>query len=283
MKNTISLAILLSFTIVSAVAQSNSPEGVVRSFFRAMYETDTTAIKRLLHEDLHLGTTSILEQVGEYTKGSRKGLISALGKSKPGELDEHISKVQIFEEDALATVVMDYAFYYKGAFSHCGINHFTLVKERLDWKILSIVDTRRKDNCYVHDARLAIDKALTDWHDAASAADSTAYFDAMTDQSVFVGTDRGEVWSKAEFVRFSAPYFQKGKAWEFKAKERNIYSDDYNTTAYFDEVLDTWMGHCRGSGVMIKQDGQWKIQHYVLSLTVPNDDIKGVIELIGGK
>jgi hypothetical protein len=48
--------------------------------------------------------------------------------------------------------------------------------------------------------------------------------------------------------------------------------------AWFDEVLDTWMGLSRGSGVIILTSDGWKIKHYVLSVTVPNEDIKAVIE-----
>ena len=39
------------------------------------------------------------------------------------------------------------------------------------------------------------------------------------------------------------------------------------------------MGVCRGSGVLKKKDGVWKIEHYVLSLTVPNDNIQDVIQI----
>jgi hypothetical protein len=38
-------------------------------------------------------------------------------------------------------------------------------------------------------------------------------------------------------------------------------------TAWFDELLNTQMKICRGSGVLVKIDGKWKIKHYVLSMT----------------
>ena len=44
-------------------------------------------------------------------------------------------------------------------------------------------------------------------------------------------------------------------------------------------VLDTWMGVCRGSGVVKKVNGDWKIEHYVLSLTVPNENINAVVKV----
>jgi hypothetical protein len=50
--------------------------------------------------------------------------------------------------------------------------------------------------------------------------------------------------------------------------------------AWFDEKLDTWMGICRGSGVVARTKEGWKIKHYVLSVTVPNDKITEFIELV---
>jgi hypothetical protein len=78
-------------------------------------------------------------------------------------------------------------------------------------------------------------------------------------------------------MTFSKPYFDKGKAWSFTSKQRNVYVDASGEIAWFDELLDTWMQLCRGSGVLKKEDGVWKISHYVLSLTIPNDKIQQVI------
>ena len=36
---------------------------------------------------------------------------------------------------------------------------------------------------------------------------------------------------------------------------------------------------CRGSGVLQKIEGEWKIKHYVLSMTVPNENVKEVVEI----
>jgi hypothetical protein len=62
----------------------------------------------------------------------------------------------------------------------------------------------------------------------------------------------------------------KGKAWNFTVLERHIYFDQSKKTAWFDELLNTQMKICRGSGVLVKIDGKWKIKHYVLSMTIPN-------------
>ena len=61
--------------------------------------------------------------------------------------------------------------------------------------------------------------------------------------------------------------------------ERNIYIDDTADMAWFDELLDTQMKICRGSGVLKKEDGEWKVAHYVLSIAVPNDLVDKLVEL----
>ena len=123
----------------------------------------------------------------------------------------------------------------------------------------------------------AIDQLLNQWHKDVAEFNFDSYFSKMTEDAIFVGTDASEVWSKNEFKKFSKPYFDKQQTWDFKPISRNIYFDKTGKTAWFDELLDTWMGVCRGSGVIVKTGKQWKIQHYVLSVTIPNEDIKAVV------
>ena len=124
-----------------------------------------------------------------------------------------------------------------------------------------------------------IETLIDSWHQAAAQADYDAYFGKMTSDAVFIGTDATENWQLKAFQEFSKPHFDKGKAWSFSAVERNIYIDKSEKFAWFDELLETWMGICRGSGVVRKENGDWKIAHYVLSATVPNDDMLKLIEI----
>ena len=124
-----------------------------------------------------------------------------------------------------------------------------------------------------------LNKVLDSWHKAAADANFNAYFDAMTEDAIFIGTDATENWDKIAFIAFAKPYFDKGKAWSFTAVERNIYFAADGKTAWFDELLSTQMKICRGSGVLVKVNNQWKIKHYVLSITIPNDTIDEVIKI----
>lgn len=36
---------------------------------------------------------------------------------------------------------------------------------------------------------------------------------------------------------------------------------------------------CRGSGILVQEKGQWKIKHYVLSMTIPNENVDEVVKI----
>ncbi len=125
----------------------------------------------------------------------------------------------------------------------------------------------------------SVDIFMDDWHKLASNADVT-YFDKIAKNGIYIGTDAAELWNKDEFVTWSEEYFENGKAWSFTAIERNIYFSDDKSYAWFDELLDTQMGVCRSSGVLKRKGDSWEIEHYHLSLAVPNVKMKEVIEII---
>ena len=122
---------------------------------------------------------------------------------------------------------------------------------------------------------------LDNWHQAAGAADFKSYFDQLTDDAIFMGTDATEHWNKTQFMEFSKPYFDRGKAWNFKSLQRHIYVDPAGKIAWFDELLNTQMKICRGSGVLYKQNSSWKIKQYVLSMTIPNEKVDEVVKMKG--
>jgi ketosteroid isomerase-like protein len=105
---------------------------------------------------------------------------------------------------------------------------------------------------------------------AAARADFNAYFSYYTEDGIFCGTDATERWDKKQFMEWSKPYFDKGKAWDFTAIDRHIYIDPSGKTAWFDELLSTQMKICRGSGVVVKENSDWKLKQYILSTMVPN-------------
>lgn len=124
-----------------------------------------------------------------------------------------------------------------------------------------------------------LNQLLDAWHLDATKADFNAYFGKTDASFVFLGTAPGERWNKQQFMNFSLPYFQKGKAWDFKASNRKWQFSSDSTMAWFDEDLDTWMKGCRGSGI-VRYDGlEWKIVYYNLTVLIENEKIKEFIKL----
>lgn len=131
----------------------------------------------------------------------------------------------------------------------------------------------------IENQKVEIATILDNWHKDAAAANFDAYFGLLSEESIFIGTDATENWNKLQFQKFAKPYFDKGKAWSFNAIQRNIYFSEDRKMVWFDELLNTQMKICRGSGVLVQENGQWKIKHYVLSMTVPNDNVDEVVKI----
>ncbi len=120
---------------------------------------------------------------------------------------------------------------------------------------------------------------MDNWHLQATKANFDEYFNVTSENFIFLGTAPGERWTKKEFMEFSKPYFDNGKAWDFKAKNRLWNFSTDRKIAWFDEDLDTWMNSCRGSGILIKKNGKWKLVYYNLTVLIENEKIKEFIKL----
>jgi hypothetical protein len=111
---------------------------------------------------------------------------------------------------------------------------------------------------------------LDEWHDDA-AHSRMAYFDKMAPNGVYIGTDKSERWTRDEFRAWAKPHFAKPSAWAFTTIKRNIAFSQERNFIWFDEQLATQMGVCQASGVIRRTARGFEIEHYQLSLAVPNE------------
>ena len=127
-----------------------------------------------------------------------------------------------------------------------------------------------------------VDHVLDDFHRAASEADGERYFAHFAPGGVFLGTDSSERWTVGEFQAYAEPFFEQGRGWTYVPRDRHIAFNERGDVAWFDELLDSdKYGEARGSGVLVKSDGHWKIAHYSLSFPIPNDvalEVVGIID-----
>ena len=114
------------------------------------------------------------------------------------------------------------------------------------------------------------DALLNGLHQDAHEGNYETYFDRYAPDAVFLGTDKNERWSINEFKDYAKPAFADGHGWTYEVVERNW--EGSGDTRWFDEILfNQKYGHCRGTGVVVLINGEWKIAHYSLTLLIPND------------
>ena len=137
------------FLLISSFsfAQNTSEKEIIKpieNLFNAMKSADSLGVKNAFSD------SAIMQTFGknqEIRTDKVEDFAKQVGASKAGDLDERFTISKILVDGNMASVWVPYQFYYKGNFSHCGVNSFQLVKINDEWKIQYIIDTRRKDNC----------------------------------------------------------------------------------------------------------------------------------------
>ncbi len=130
-------------------------------------------------------------------------------------------------------------------------------------------------------SRQAVDAVLDGFHAAAAAGDRERYLGLMTESGVFLGTDEWERWPKhPDFTDYVSGRFSDGGGWTYRSVDRHVdFSADGNV-AWFDEVVfSETNGRFRGTGVLLHDDGEWRIAHYALSFLIFNENWPEVVEL----
>jgi hypothetical protein len=253
---------------------------VINQLFDGMRTVDSTKIIAIVYPNATLKTVYINKAgIPKVHTDKMDKFITSVGTPHEGVYDEQILSYDIKIDGNLATAWTEYSFYVDSILLHCGVNAFELFKAENGWKILGITDTRRKDNCQ-EKPTIAINTLMNNWHKAAATADEDVFFGSMTEDCIYIGTDASERWLRDELKAWSAEFFKKDKAWDFKPIERQVFFSDNGKTAWFNETLNTWMGVCRSSGVLAMTKDGWKIKQYHLSMTIPNDAVKEYLEMV---
>lgn len=129
--------------------------------------------------------------------------------------------------------------------------------------------------------KVTVNGVLTSWHLAADQGLYEFYFDQMTDDAVFLGTDASERWTKEDFMGYAREPFSDGNGWTYTQIESHIMLDADGSTAWADEILENEKyGILRGTSVLRKVNDRWKIAHYSLTFLVPNEKAGEVVEII---
>ena len=134
------------FLLISSFsfAQNTSEKEIIKpieNLFQAMKSADSLGVKNAF------SGSAIMQTFGknqEIRTDKVEYFAKQVGASQAGDLDERFTISKILVDGNMASVWVPYQFYYKGNFSHCGVNSFQLAKINNEWKIQYIIDTRRK-------------------------------------------------------------------------------------------------------------------------------------------
>jgi hypothetical protein len=145
-------AFFFFFSLFPLTAQDSEQEAIkktISDFFEGFHEQDSLMIKKTVGENI------ILQTVGTDSLGNNRVrtevfsdfLKSIVGIPRTTLFQEVIKGFSIQVDGPMANAWTPYEFLLNGSFHHCGVNSFQLVKEQDRWKIIYLIDTRRKVGC----------------------------------------------------------------------------------------------------------------------------------------
>ena len=130
---------------ITSQAQNTEIQKAITTFFDGFHARDTIKIKSVCSDKM------LLQSIAENAKGAKlsdeslKEFYTSIA-SIPANFDfqEKILSYSIQVDGSMAHAWTPYEFYINGKLSHKGVNAFTLFKENEVWKIIYVIDTRRK-------------------------------------------------------------------------------------------------------------------------------------------
>ncbi|UCD62195.1 MAG: nuclear transport factor 2 family protein [Flavobacteriaceae bacterium] len=144
------LLLIFSFAIVNAQdTEKEEVKKAVQMFFDGFHKQDSTQIKSTI------GSEIILQTIGRNKEGASivktadfndflKSIVSIPDSIK---FQEKLLSYQIKVDGSMANAWTPYEFWINDSLSHCGVNSFQLHKQGGTWKIIYLIDTRRRENC----------------------------------------------------------------------------------------------------------------------------------------
>ena len=138
---------LQSIVIHAQQKTEDSVKAAVNKLFEAMKTADGAKLKTAFSDSAILQTISSQNGTVKVRTEPIAAFADIISKLPAGDADERIHFESVKIDGDLASVWTPYKFYYKGKFSHCGVNSFQLIRLNGEWKIQYIIDTRRKEGC----------------------------------------------------------------------------------------------------------------------------------------
>ena len=146
------LLILLCLAAFTGRAQEDPEQEVRRTivrFFEGFHKQDSLIMNSVI------GPSPVLQTIGRDKEGNTvlrndafERLVQAIVSIPDSvKFEERITAYKIRVDGAMASAWTPYEFWLDDQFSHCGVNSFQLYHDGTSWKIIYLIDTRRKEDC----------------------------------------------------------------------------------------------------------------------------------------
>ncbi len=137
-------AIMMIFSQLS-IGQEAEVKFAIDKFFEAFHKRDTVAMRASMSDKAVLQSIGEKDSIGTLTDDSVDTFLESIASvPKNMNFEEQIINYDIKVDGTMAHAWLPYVFYINGKRSHSGVNSFQLHKENGIWKIVYLLDTRRK-------------------------------------------------------------------------------------------------------------------------------------------
>lgn len=144
--------VVLLFVTSMLKAQGESESKVkltIDTFFKGFHNGDTSLMKSVMANALILQTIHNNKEGKDIliTEDATKLLMTIAMRPVNQKWNERLLECHINIDGNMANVWTPYEFWYNDKLSHCGANSFQLFNDNGNWKIIYLMDTRRKTGC----------------------------------------------------------------------------------------------------------------------------------------
>lgn len=136
-------------TINAQKTDAQSVQETIERFFTGFHKQDSMIIRGTVAKDIIMQTIGRDGEGAEMVKTENfdRFMQSIVSIPDTTKFQERLLSFTIKVDGAMANAWTPYEFWVNDSFSHCGVNSFQLFKESGQWKIIYLIDTRRKEGC----------------------------------------------------------------------------------------------------------------------------------------
>lgn len=128
-------------------AEKQEVVSVVERFFEGMLEGDAAKLRSTVATGAVLWGAAVRDGQTMIRATPIEQFITAVTERQGEPAHERIYTPRVELDDGTAHVWTFYTLHVGERFSHCGYDSFQLLKTLEGWKIVSVADTRRTENC----------------------------------------------------------------------------------------------------------------------------------------